>query len=408
MLNSILLVAYTIDPDGGSEPKIAWNNLQIAAASSNRVHVVTTSQCKKKLSSKIQKELESRLEITVVDIPDKMNHIPTVLGEYIRYYVWIRKTAHHFSNSQNYQEFDIAHHISLGNLFFGSPLHVLSIPYIFGPAGGATTSLRIKQFRGKFFFTIGEKIRKCLIGYFASSKFTKNSLRKASLILATNQDTYNYALSHGATSAMLLLADTIESELILNRREFPEIDLVIWAGRLIPRKAPIDALKAFINIKDIFPNAHLIMFGNGPMYTKCQKFIRRNGLESSVELKNRISWNQLMDTMRFAKCLLFTSMRDSFGSQILEAAAAGTPTVSVRNISAAEWIEPPAIIYSSKSGKINRIEELNSALQDCLSMSLTEWTTASNAAIAFARENSSNVRMIKLTNLYKEINRINN
>ena len=397
MIDSILLITYTINPKGGSEPKIAWNNFKIAQSACQHVHIVTNQMLLKSLNEFPEISSSSRVSIHYVGIPRILSNIPTILGDYLKYAVWIHKARAEVKKIADSEKLTLGHHVSWGNLAFGTPLCDLDIPYIFGPAGGGTKKIPTPFTIKALPFEIAEIMRLVVMKIMTRSSFTVRSLKNAKLVLATNSDSYEYGAKAGAKKIKLSLADSIDTDKIIPARLYPKSRNVLWAGRFLPRKAPLDAVEAFREVHKLIPDLTMTMVGNGPLYKKVAKRIETYGLTHAIHLHNRVGWDELLKLMLESKCLLFTSLRDSFGSQILEAAACGTPTVMHGGIPALEWIDTPAAIYQISKYKVGSIEDLASSLLACVTMEAEEWLVASHAAIEFAKKHSADTKSQELT-----------
>jgi glycosyltransferase involved in cell wall biosynthesis len=400
MIDSVLLITYTISPKGGSEPKIAWNNFKIAQSACRHVHVVTNQMLLKNLNEFPEISNSSRVTVHFVGVPRIVTKIPTILGDYLQYFLWIHRARIEAKRIADSEKLTLGHHVSWGNLAFGTPLCDLDIPYLFGPAGGGTKKIPTPFTIEALAFEIAEIMRLIVMKIMTRSSFTVRSLKNAKLVLATNSDSYDYAVKAGAKLVKLSLADSIDTEKIISTRLHPKSRNVLWAGRFLPRKAPLDAVEAFREVHKLIPDLTMTMVGNGPLYKKVAKRIETYGLTHAIHLHNRVEWDELLKLMLESKCLLFTSLRDSFGSQILEAAACGTPTVMHGGIPALEWIDSPAAIYRLSKYERGSIENLASALLACVTMEAAEWSVASQAAIEFAKRHSTDTKSQELIDYY--------
>ena len=400
MIDSVLLITYTINPKGGSEPKIAWNNFKIAQSACRHVHVVTNQLLLKSLNEFPEISNSSKVTIHYVGVPRILTKIPTILGDYLQYVLWIHRARTEVEKIAHSEKLTLGHHVSWGNLAFGTPLCDLNIPYIFGPAGGGTKKIPTPFTIKALPFEMAEILRLVVMKIMGRSSFTVRSLKNAKLVLATNSDSYEYAVKAGAKLIKLSLADSIEKEKIIPVRVYPNSRNVLWAGRFLPRKAPLDAVEAFREVHKLIPDMTMTMVGNGPLYKKVAKRIEAYGLTQAIHLHNRVGWDELLKLMLESKCLLFTSLRDSFGSQILEAAACGTPTVMHGGIPALEWIDTPAAIYRISKYKVGSIEDLANSLLECVTMEAEEWLVASHAAIEFAKKYSEETKSHELIDDY--------
>ena len=400
MIDSVLVIAYTINPKGGSEPKIAWNNFKIAQSACRHVHIMTNQKLLKSLSEFPEISNSRRVTLHYVGVPRIFTKIPTILGDYLQYILWLHRARPEAKKIADSEKLTLGHHVSWGNLAFGTPLCDLNIPYIYGPAGGGTKKIPTPFTIKALPFEVAENMRLVVMKIMTHSSFTVRSLKNAKLVLATNSDSYEYAVKTGAKLIKLSLADSIDTEKIIPARLYPESKNVIWAGRFLPRKAPLDAVEAFREVHKLIPNLTMTMVGNGPLYKKVAKRIESYGLTHAIHLHNRVGWDQLLKMMLGSKCLLFTSLRDSFGSQILEAAACGTPTVMRGGIPALEWIDSPAAVYRASKYELGSIEELANSLLACVTMEAEEWLVASHAAIEFAKKHSAETKSHELVDYY--------
>jgi len=403
MTQSVLLIAYTIDPKGGSEPKIAWNNFVITQSLNVHTHIVTNQFCIRSFQNFAKTSDFSGYTIHQVSIPKIFGYIPSILGDYLKYVIWLRRAKKTVNKIVLSHEITLGHHVSLGNLALGSPLCDSNIQYIFGPAGGGTKKIASSFTAHNLIFQVNEFARSLVMRVIRLFPFSTQSLTNASIVLATNKDSYDYALNAGAKNIDYLLSDAIENELILPFRHYNSTNHVLWAGRFLRRKAPLDAVEAFKNVKSRIPDIRMTMVGNGPLFKRVAKEIEKYGLSDSILLKNRIDWHELLELMTVSKCILFTSHRDSFGSQILEAAARGTPSVTHSGISALEWLNKPSVFFHSTDGKLGEIDDLTESLFTCLALDEEQWLLSSKAALDFANRHSTSRLRQEILKHYQKI-----
>ena len=404
MTNSVLLIAYTIDPKGGSEPKIAWNSFVISQSLNIHAHIVTNKISRESFHDFSKRSDFSGYTIHQVDTPKIVAHIPSILGDYLKYVIWLRRAKKTVNKIVLTHEITLGHHVSLGNLALGSPLCDSNIQYIFGPAGGGTKKIASSFTAHDLTFQVNEFARSIVMRIIRLSPFSARSLKNASIVLATNKDSYDYAINAGAKNVSRLLSDSIETELILRSRQYNSTNHVLWAGRFLRRKAPLDAIEAFKNVKSRIPDITMTMVGNGTLFKKVAKEIEKNNLSDSILLLNRVSWPDLLELMTVSKCLLFTSHRDSFGSQILEAAARGTPSVTHSGIAALEWINKPIVFFQSTNKKFGELDDLTESLFTCMALDEERWLVSSKAALDFAKRHSTSRLRQEIMKNYQKLN----
>jgi len=105
---------------------------------------------------------------------------------------------------------------------------------------------------------------------------------------------------------------------------------LLFIGRIEERKGLIYLLKAFLILKKKYQNLRLIVGGEGPEKTNCEKFVKENNLKDVVFLGKVDKELPLL----YATCDIFCApsiFGESFGLVILEAMASGKPVVGFAN-----------------------------------------------------------------------------
>ena len=126
-----------------------------------------------------------------------------------------------------------------------------------------------------------------------------------------------------------MLAEGLPRDWLVDARPRPTgIPVVLWVGRMLPRKAPTLALQAFAELRRAMP-ARLIVAGDGPLRGQVRTTVERLGLTEDVQLLGRVPWDDMRRLYDSASVFLFTSLRDSSGSQFLEALGRGLPAVAL-------------------------------------------------------------------------------
>jgi glycosyltransferase involved in cell wall biosynthesis len=104
---------------------------------------------------------------------------------------------------------------------------------------------------------------------------------------------------------------------------------VVFAGRHIPEKQAslIPAVIEEARKGDSAIRATII--GDGPETADIAKTIADRGLEDVVKLPGFVSDDELNQALRNAACLLLPSLREGYGLIVIEAAAFGTPCITI-------------------------------------------------------------------------------
>lgn len=105
-------------------------------------------------------------------------------------------------------------------------------------------------------------------------------------------------------------------------------------GRFVEKKAPDLTILAFKKVVDIFPEAKLIMVGDGDLLLQCQKLVTDLHLEKNVEFKGVLAAEEIQilmqESIAFVQHSVVAQNGDSEGTPvaILEAQAAALPVIS--------------------------------------------------------------------------------
>ncbi len=200
---------------------------------------------------------------------------------------------------------------------------------VWGPIGG-----------GQFFPTalnsllhqkrIREGFRSLYVGLLPFSPRLRKSLASVSIVLVTNFETRNLLKRAGAASVELFLdCGVTGSPIESTSRQTGEAVTLLWAGRLEPTKGLVVAIRALAECND--RQTCLLVAGSGSDRARMEDLTRELGLTNRVNFLGRIPHEDMPALFQRCDAFLFTSLRDSFGSVVLEAMAHGLPVVTLNH-----------------------------------------------------------------------------
>jgi glycosyltransferase involved in cell wall biosynthesis len=108
----------------------------------------------------------------------------------------------------------------------------------------------------------------------------------------------------------------------------PASRTLLYVGRLDPQKGPFVLLAA---VKDLFPRhpeVHVLMVGEGPLGEKLRAWVAKENLQSRIHFAGRR--NDVPSLFRAADLFVLPSLWEGLPNVVLEAMAAGIPTVASR------------------------------------------------------------------------------
>ena len=106
--------------------------------------------------------------------------------------------------------------------------------------------------------------------------------------------------------------------------------ILLSVGHLVERKGNHVAIAALARLLPLYPEARLVLVGDGPERNNLQALAQRLGVASSVQFAGPISNHQLASWYSAADLLVLASSREGWANVLLEAMACGTPVVATR------------------------------------------------------------------------------
>jgi glycosyltransferase involved in cell wall biosynthesis len=111
----------------------------------------------------------------------------------------------------------------------------------------------------------------------------------------------------------------------------PAEPLVVFAGRHIAEKRAAAVVPAIARARASLPELEGVIFGDGPQRPAVLQEIARWGLDGVVEAPGFVDSGRVEATLARALCMVLPSRREGYGMIVVEASAAGVPSVVVRD-----------------------------------------------------------------------------
>lgn len=161
---------------------------------------------------------------------------------------------------------------------------------------------------------------------------------------------------------------------------------ILFVGRFVEKKGPLLLVRAFAEVQRQFPDAELVMIGDGPLKPVAEKLAGE--LRLRVTFTGSIAHEQVLAALHQAQVFCLPSVRAANGDaeglpiSILEAQACGVPVVTTRHSGNPEGIR------DGMTGRIvaeGDVEALATALADTFGM-VTRLPGLAGACAAFVGE----------------------
>ncbi|MDP8262999.1 MAG: glycosyltransferase [Candidatus Ancaeobacter aquaticus] len=192
--------------------------------------------------------------------------------------------------------------------------------YVFCPAGAFIVYGRSKLLKHLYNVFIGNKI-----------------IRNASVSIATTQKEKDLFVDAGIDEEKItIIPNGIDPTLFLGKDDerfrekyqIGEYPFILFVGRLNSIKGPDLLLKAFLKIKDEFPNIKLVIAGpDDGMYNELYEFVNSSGLKDRVVFIGHIADDVKSMAYNAADLVVIPSRSDVMSIVSLEAGASETPVL---------------------------------------------------------------------------------
>ncbi len=399
----VLLSAFQCCPGKGSEPATGWHWATTLADLGHDVTVLTQSEYREPILAAGSKGIDFRF----IDFPASPRFSPR-LGAYADsfchlngYRRWQNAALRHVQMRP--QQYDVVHHVTWGSLHLGSMLWQLSVPMLYGPIGGGQTApANYWSYFGRDW--PAETLRTALTTgpMLTLNSRSRETIRKSAVTLVDNSATAAACRRLGAADTRLMLSYGLTRDWLVPPRTQPTgTPVVLWAGRLLARKAPVLAVQAFADLRRAMP-ARLIIAGDGPLRRQVRATVERLGLTEDVQLLGHVTWDDVRRLYDSASVLLFTSLRESFGAPFLEALGRGLPAVALDLHGIGDVDVGPAAL---KVALPPRPRDLPGSLASALETILCdrEWESRSAAAVNWASQHIWSAKAAATIQIYREV-----
>lgn len=334
MIN-VLVNAYAVSPNWGSEPGLGWNWV-INLANYCNVYVITEGEYRDKIE-KVLKELpqKDRIHFYFNPVPDEVRKMCWNQGDwrfYKHYRIWQKKSLAIAKKIVAENKIDVIHQLNMiGYREPGALWKLDNIPFVWGPVGayGWTT---MKFLNGQ---SIGTKLKAAIKNILNAIQgryypLSNNAMRKAAAVLAANSNVYSYIKKHHRKDVILMNeTGCYEKEIPISIQPAKDNFDLLWVGKFVYRKQLELAIRTIAILRDEFPHIILNIVGD----KNNSEYIRLAKLSETLHLQNNIKWLGLIpnekvhELMQKSDAFFFTSIDEGTPHVVLEAIQNNLPVI---------------------------------------------------------------------------------
>lgn len=162
----------------------------------------------------------------------------------------------------------------------------------------------------------------------------KEVFEYSSSIIAVSRVMERKLIAMGADSSKLLYNPYGPNELFYQKNNVNRKVQFFSVGRFVDKKAPYYTIAAFMQVLTKYPNAKLLMGGEGPLYPACVNLVRMYGLQDHIQFLGVLTPEEVKrnfdESVAFVQHSITAMNGDMEGTPvgILEASASGLPVIS--------------------------------------------------------------------------------
>lgn len=331
---NILISAYAVSPNHGSEPGVGWN-WTIELAKYCNVHVITEAEFKNEIEAALQKlPQKDNIHFYYNDIGEKARKMCWNQGDYRFYYYykkWQKETYKIALEIIKNNKIDIIHQLNMiGYREPGYLWKIKEIPKVWGPIGGfnfvKTTFLSALGFKKAIFYSI-KNIANVIQAI--TNLRVRKSINRADLLLAASGNSQKAIKKFYHKESIILnetgchISDNASPKSITNNEEFK----IVWVGRFIPTKLlylALDVIKKVEHLEKL--KFHIVGAGvNGSVTNSYKEYAKKLGIEDMCIWHGNVPRDEVDRRMNDSDLLFFTSIVEATSTVVMEAISNNLP-----------------------------------------------------------------------------------
>jgi len=194
-------------------------------------------------------------------------------------------------------------------------------------------------------YKIAYTIEHCLLRFVASQSSVVVAISKyVKEVLKERYDVDSEVIYHGIEADRFKPKNKTRNKRKLGCKETDFI--ILYVGKLHPYKDPLTLIKAISVAVEKNANLHLVMIGDGELYTEVEKEISKLNLSNYVRLFRHVDNQTLEMLYDAADVFVLPSVNEAFGMVLLEAMASGLPVIASNSGACPEVIRNAGVLFN--------------------------------------------------------------
>lgn len=335
MLN-VLINAYAISPNWGSEQGVGWNWVSNIAKYCN-CHIITEAEYQTEIEEAIAKHpYKDHMHFYFNAVTPEVRKMCWNQGDwrfYFHYEKWQKKTLEIAKEICKKEKIDVIHHQNM--VCFREPGYlwqIEGIPYVWGPLGGMnrvplafTKGMPVKK---KIFYLIKNTISLMQSRY---KPRVLKAIKHSDVIITATASVYDCMVNYHKHKNVVFINETgVDLSKAVSVKHDYEHDTLelLWVGRFLITKRLDIALNAIAKCRQ--QNVHLTIAGSGSV----EEVAKYHGLAKQLGIEDKVTWlgsvenEEVHRLMKEKDAFFFTSIQEATSTVVPEAMQNNLPVIS--------------------------------------------------------------------------------
>lgn len=335
-MKKILINAYALRPNFGSEGGAAWNWIT-GLASQYELFVITEGEWREEIEKAIQEDPNGgRIHIFFNPLPERVRRMCWNQGDYRFYFYyaeWQRKTLKIAREIISNNKINLIHQLNM--IGFREPGYLWKIegmPFVWGPIGG----MNLVPLQYVHDVSLATKIKYSFKNVVSAWQYkhqmrVQKAIRRSNMLVAANKTSYEVLISLHPEKEVVLINETgCNIDCAVKRSaNVGQVFKVLWVGRFIPTKLLKLSLQVIEIIKDL-PGLEFHVVGQAfedKDTNWYHQLASKMGLDDVCKWHGWISHSEVQLLMQQCDVFFFPSVVEGTPHVVLEAIANRLPVV---------------------------------------------------------------------------------
>jgi glycosyltransferase involved in cell wall biosynthesis len=367
----VLISAYACEPNKGSEPGVGWNWAR-QISKFHEVLVITRSNNRGVIEKELSNLPNKNLSFCYVDLPRWLTFWKRgQKGIYCYYYLWQIRAYQVAKKLHAEHRFDLVHHITFVIDWMPSFMHLLHIPFIWGPIGSNTPLPREYRKQLKLMVRIKDKSLNLTKSAFKNfDPILKACRASATKIIAINKEVAGLLPERYQNKVVIYPAIGVDPKNIspVSNIDLPNGLTIMTSGDLRYIKGFNLSISSFHEFIRRGNEGVLRIIGSGKDEKELKRLVRKLGLHEKVVFEPRLPQSEFFRKLRDIDLFLFPTLEGG-GMVVLEAMSCSKPVVCLDYGGPGQMVNDSCGIKIPIGRGVNIIESLADGLEKLSSSS---------------------------------------